>query len=157
MSDIQSAINQAESKPEAEETGNQNVEVNGTGDVKNDEEKGLRSELRVMRIQQEKVDFDYYKHNTEYINKAYKSIMDFIFNGTFCCLPRWVVLLSVLAFTYIFGNIDKELISNNCLLIIQSILRTSSEALVAFFIILLAVPSAKGIRRLFSRFTDKML
>lgn len=157
MNNIQTIINNIKGSREAENLDNDNVNANDTGNVKEDKEQKLRSELSVMRIRQDKEDFGYHKHNMRHINKTYKSVMDFIFNGTFCCLPRWVVLLLVLALTYIFGNIDKELIDNNYLLIIQSILRTSSEALVVFFIFLLAIPSAKGIRRLFSRFTDKIL
>lgn len=157
MNNIQTIINNIKGSREAENLDNDNVNANDTGNVKEDKEQKLRSELSVMRIRQDKEDFGYHKHNMRHINKTYKSVMDFIFNGTFCYLPRWVVLLLVLALTYIFGSIDKELIDNNYLLIIQSILRTSSEALVAFFIFLLAIPSAKGIRRLFSRFTDKML
>ncbi|MDE6044232.1 MAG: hypothetical protein K2F85_01795 [Helicobacter sp.] len=154
MSDIESVANQAESNPEAEEQNNQNINPKDMGAVKEDKEQKLRSELRVMRIQQEKDDFGYYKQNAEYINKAYQSIMNFIFNNT-CYPPKWVILLTVLAFTYIVGNIDK--VDNEYFLIIQSILRTFSEVLATFFLFMLAVPSAKGIRRLFSRFTDKML
>ena len=107
--------------------------------------------LKHNRTRQELEDFRYNRFNTMLINRAYKSVIKLLFKPL-CCkkFPAWVFLLGLLVLCYIVGHIDEQ--SE-----MQSIANAISDVLIFFFLFMLAIPSAKGIRRLFSRFTDKML
>lgn len=159
MSNIQNITKQASGNKEAQNP-DENVGVEHTEAVKNDKQQQLSSRLSVMRTQQEIRDCGYSNYNTECINKAYKSIIRIIFYRIPYFVPVWVILLLLLVPVHIFGNIDegllKELSDCRYMPLAQNIARIVSETFAALFLFMLAVPSAKGIRRLFSKIMDRI-